>query len=54
MAALYILLVAAAAFFSTITLVVIGQEISPILSIVLFIGLVALGVWLFKTRVTRI
>lgn len=54
MAIFWILLIAVAAFMSTIALVVIGQEVHPLVSVVLFVGLAYLAIKLFQSRVTRI
>lgn len=54
MAILWILLITVVAFLATITLVVIGQEFHPVVSIALFALLVYLAILLFKKRVTRI
>jgi len=54
MAALWIGLIATTVFLLTISLVVIGQEFHPLISVVLAAGLVYAGIRLFKTRITRI
>jgi len=54
MAALWILLIAVVTFMSTISLVVIGQEFSPWISVVIFIALIYGAIKLFQMRVTRL
>ena len=54
MAALWILLISIFTFMTTITLVVIGEEFSPWISIVIFIALVWGAIKLFQMRVTRL
>jgi hypothetical protein len=54
MAALWVLLIAVAAYIITITLVVIGQEVHPLLSVVLFLVVAYGAVKLFQARVTGI
>lgn len=54
MAALWIFLLSVATFFVTISLIVIGQETHPLVSVVIF-GLVAVGaIKLFQMRITRL
>lgn len=54
MAFLWILLIACATYIVTITLVVVGQELSAWLSIALFALIVFASVVLFRYRVTRL
>jgi hypothetical protein len=54
MAALWITLIAVATYMAIITLVVIGQEFSPWISVVAFIALVWGAIKLFQMRVTRL
>ena len=54
MAAFWILLITVSTFIITISLVVIGQEFHPLISVVLAAGLVYGGIRLFKARITRI
>ena len=54
MAAIWILLVSVVTFLATISLVVIGQEFHPLISVVLFIAMVYGAIKLFQMRVTRL
>lgn len=54
MASLWIGIIATTVFILTISLVVIGQEFHPLISIVLAAALVYAGIRLFKARITRI
>jgi len=54
MAALWIIIISVSTFLITISLVVLGQEVHPALSLVLAVGLIYTAVRLFKARVTRI
>lgn len=54
MAAVWILLIAVATFLVTISLVVIGQETHPLISIVAFGALIYGAIRLFQMRVTRL
>ncbi|MCO6465188.1 MAG: hypothetical protein J5I53_01100 [Bradyrhizobiaceae bacterium] len=54
MALFWITIIAIAAYLSTITLVVIGEEYHPLIAVVLFIGLGYLAIKLFQSRVTKI
>ena len=54
MATLWIILIAIATFLATISLVVIGQEFHPLISIGVAALLVFGAVKLFQARVTRI
>lgn len=54
MAAVWILLIAVVTFLITISLVVIGQETHPLISIVAFGVLIYGAIRLFQMRVTRL
>jgi len=54
MAALWIILISVSTFLITISLVVIGQEFHPAISLALAAVLIYGAVRLFKARVTRI
>ena len=54
MAALWIIVITVITFLTTITLVVVGQEFHPAVSVVIAVGLIYAAVRLFKARVTRI
>lgn len=54
MAALVIVLIAVVTYFLTIALVVVGEEVHPLVSAVLF-GVVGYGAFrLFQSRLTRL
>ncbi|NQW29243.1 MAG: hypothetical protein HQ472_01860 [Ignavibacteria bacterium] len=54
MAALWISVISVATFFATIALIVLGQEIHPLLSVVLFI-VISFGAFkLFQAKITRL
>ncbi len=54
MAALWIIIIAVTTYLVTISLVVLGQEVHPIVSVVIAIGAIYGAVKLFTSRVTRI
>ncbi len=54
MAAVWIFLIAVVTFLITISLVVIGQETHPLISIVVFCALIYGAIRLFHMRVTRL
>lgn len=54
MAALIILLIAAVTYFLTIALVVVGEEVHPLVSAVLFVVVGYAAYRLFQSRLTRL
>jgi hypothetical protein len=54
MAALWIMIIAIATYLVTISLVVIGQEVHPMVSVAIAIAVIYGAVKLFTSRVTRI
>ena len=54
MATVWIFLIAVLTFFITISLVVIGQETHPVVSILLFAAVIFAAVKLFQARITRL